>query len=68
MLRHIAPNCLAPLCVLATSMFGWALLGTLAQGLGEAFTPEVRAAWVTLYGVISDTMQAAAQAPTLAVA
>jgi len=41
---------------------GDALLGTLEQGLGESFTPEVRAAWVTLYGVISQTMQAAAAA------
>jgi len=41
---------------------GGALLGTLEQGLGESFTPEVRAAWVTLYGVISQTMQAAAAA------
>jgi len=26
MLRHILPNCLAPLIVLTTSMFGWAIL------------------------------------------
>lgn len=26
MLRHILPNCIAPLTVLATSMFGWVLL------------------------------------------
>lgn len=31
MFRHITPNCLAPLCVLATSMFGWALLGECAE-------------------------------------
>ena len=37
MFRHITPNCLAPLCVLATSMFGWALLSESALsflGLG----------------------------------
>lgn len=39
---------------------GAALLETLAIGLGEQFTPEVRAAWATLYGHISRTMQAAA--------
>jgi peptide/nickel transport system permease protein len=37
MLRHVLPNCLAPLIVLATSMFGWALLAESALsflGLG----------------------------------
>src|SRR6266487_2270126 len=32
---------------------GAALLWTLAQGLGPAFTPEVRDAWVALYGVLA---------------
>jgi hemoglobin-like flavoprotein len=41
---------------------GAALLLTLKQGLGDAFTPEVHEAWVTLYGVISQTMQDAAKA------
>ena len=35
---------------------GAALIETLEQGLGDAFTPEVREAWVTLYGVVSRTM------------
>jgi hemoglobin-like flavoprotein len=35
---------------------GSALLQTLEQGLGEAFTPEVRAAWARLYGVIARAM------------
>ena len=37
MLRHILPNCLAPITVLATSMFGWAILSESALsflGLG----------------------------------
>lgn len=37
MLRHILPNCLAPLIILATSMFGWILLaesGLSFLGLG----------------------------------
>jgi hemoglobin-like flavoprotein len=42
---------------------GAALLLTLKQGLGEAFTPEVHNAWATLYGVISQTMQDAARTP-----
>jgi len=41
---------------------GAALLLTLEQGLGDAFTPEVHEAWATLYGVISQTMQDAAKA------
>jgi len=36
---------------------GQALLGTLAMGLGEAFTPSVREAWIAMYGVVSKTMQ-----------
>jgi hemoglobin-like flavoprotein len=35
---------------------GEALLWTLDYGLGEAFTSEVRDAWVTLYGVLSKCM------------
>lgn len=36
---------------------GAALLQTLADGLGDAFDDETRAAWVELYGVIARTMQ-----------
>ena len=39
---------------------GGALLLTLEQGLGEAFTPEVRDAWATMYGIVSRTMMEAA--------
>jgi len=35
---------------------GAALLWTLEQGLGEAFTPELRDAWATAYIVLSTTM------------
>jgi hemoglobin-like flavoprotein len=37
-----------------------ALLWTLGQGLGDAFTPEVEAAWTKVYGVLAATMQAGA--------
>jgi nitric oxide dioxygenase len=37
-----------------------ALLWTLEQGLGDAFTPEVRAAWVEVYTLLARTMQNAA--------
>lgn len=41
---------------------GGALLKTLAQGLGEAFTPPVAQAWETFYGVVSQTMREGAAA------
>jgi hemoglobin-like flavoprotein len=40
---------------------GAALLWTLEQGLGEAFTPAVREAWVAAYGVLANTMRDAAE-------
>ncbi|MCB0648720.1 MAG: hypothetical protein KDC49_18750 [Saprospiraceae bacterium] len=39
---------------------GAALIGTLEAGLGEAFTPDVKDAWVKVYGVMSSTMITAA--------
>jgi hemoglobin-like flavoprotein len=39
---------------------GAALIWALAQGLGEAFTPEVEAAWVEAYTILAVTMKAAA--------
>lgn len=50
---------------------GGALLKTLGQGLGDAFTPEACEAWTACYGFIAETMQAGAhdaQAATLEVA
>lgn len=41
---------------------GGALLKTLEQGLGAAFTPEVKAAWTSVYGVMASTMIQAASA------
>ncbi|MBC7435821.1 MAG: hemin receptor [Bdellovibrionales bacterium] len=35
---------------------GAALLKTLDQGLGPAFTPEVKAAWASVYGVMTQVM------------
>ena len=40
---------------------GAALIETLAQGLGDEFTPEVREAWIALYTVVSRTMMEGAQ-------
>jgi hemoglobin-like flavoprotein len=41
---------------------GAALLWTLGQGLGEAFTPAVEAAWTEAYGVLAGVMKDAAAA------
>jgi len=45
---------------------GAALLDTLAAGLGEGFTAEVREAWTTMYGHVARTMQAGAATEALA--
>lgn len=39
---------------------GDALMWTLERGLGNAFTPEVKAAWVEAYTLLSDAMIGAA--------
>ncbi len=41
---------------------GEALLWTLEQILGPAFTPVVRGAWATLYGTVAGVMRNAAKA------
>ncbi len=41
---------------------GEALLWTLEQGLGEAFGPDVRAAWATAYETLATIMVEAARA------
>jgi nitric oxide dioxygenase len=35
---------------------GEALIWTLEKGLGPEFTPEVKAAWIAMYGIVSMTM------------
>jgi hemoglobin-like flavoprotein len=50
--RHVAYG----VCDHHYATVGAALIETLEQGLGDAFTPEVREAWITLYGVVSRTM------------
>jgi hemoglobin-like flavoprotein len=39
---------------------GAALLWTLEKGLGRAFTPEVKDAWASVYGLLASTMKNAA--------
>jgi hemoglobin-like flavoprotein len=40
---------------------GAALLWTLEQGLGSAFTPAVRESWTTVYTTLADVMKDAAR-------
>ena len=47
---------------------GRALLDTLATGLGEAFTPEVRDAWCEAYELLAAVMLAACSSDTDTVA
>ena len=42
------------------NVVGAALLWTLQQGLGEAFTDEVKNAWAAVYEVLASTMKAGA--------
>ena len=39
---------------------GAALLWTLRQGLGDAFTPETEGSWVAVYGLLAGVMKEAA--------
>ena len=41
---------------------GDALLKTLGQGLGEDFIPEVKDAWTSVYGTMSEVMISASKA------
>ena len=43
-----------------------ALIDTLQRGLGYAFTPEVKSAWIDVYGVLSNAMKAASAAASAA--
>ena len=43
------------------AIVGAALLWTLAQGLGEQFTPAVELAWANAYTLLAGTMQKAVQ-------
>jgi len=45
MARHVLPNCVAPLTVLATSMFGWVLLSESALSFLGLGVPPPAATW-----------------------
>jgi hemoglobin-like flavoprotein len=46
---------------------GQALLWTLRKGLGEAFTPDVEAAWSNVYTTLASEMQTGSATPAGAV-
>jgi hemoglobin-like flavoprotein len=48
------------------AMVGNALMATLQRGLGEAFTPEVKQAWLSTYTALADVMMAAGRTPVAA--
>lgn len=43
--------------------FGAALIWAMEQSMGTEFTPDVKAAWVEAYGVLSDAMKKATKQP-----
>ena len=43
------------------AVVGEALIWTLEQGLGRAFTPQLRQAWLEAYGILAEAMIAAAR-------
>jgi hemoglobin-like flavoprotein len=43
-----------------------ALLWTLDQGLGDAFTPDVRAAWIAMFETVTGVMRQGATAASAA--
>jgi len=47
---------------------GQALLWTLRKGLGDAFTPDVEAAWSNVYATLASAMQSGTGTPAEAVA
>ena len=46
---------------------GQALLWTLQKGLGEAFTPDVEAAWSNVYDTLASAMRSGSETPAGAV-
>lgn len=64
MLRHILPNCVAPLTVLATSMFGWVLLAESALSFLGLGVPPPAPTWGNM---LSSARSFLSQAPWLGI-
>lgn len=54
--RHVAYGVTAA----SYDTVGAALISALETGLGDAFTPQVRQAWIACYATMATTMKAAA--------
>jgi peptide/nickel transport system permease protein len=65
LLRHVLPNTLAPVIVLATSIFGWALLAESALSFLGLGVPPPAASWG---GMLADSRVYFEDAPWLALA
>lgn len=65
LLRHILPNCVAPLMVLATALFGWALLTESSLSFLGLGVPPPASSWG---GMLADSRKYFEQAPWLAIA
>jgi peptide/nickel transport system permease protein len=57
MRRHVLPNCLAPVAVLATSMFGWVLLSESALSFLGLGVPPPASTWGNMLASGRDHMQ-----------
>lgn len=65
MLRHIVPNSLSPIIVLATALFGWAVLSESALSFLGLGVPPPAPSWG---GMLSDSRNYFERAPWLAIA
>jgi peptide/nickel transport system permease protein len=59
MLRHVLPNCVAPVAVLATSMFGWVLLSESALSFLGLGVPPPAPTWGNMLASSRPHMQTA---------
>lgn len=64
LLRHVLPNCIAPIIVLATALFGWALLSESSLSFLGLGVPPPASSWG---GMLSDSRNYFGQAPWLAI-
>jgi peptide/nickel transport system permease protein len=60
MARHILPNCIAPLTVLATSMFGWVLLAESSLSFLGLGVPPPAPTWGNMLASSRDFLSQAA--------
>ena len=65
MLRHALPNAVAPIIVLATALFGWALLAESALSFLGLGVPPPASSWG---GMLADSRNYVGEAPWLAIA